>query len=110
HIVPIRILAATGIALLFLTVVTVWIAKFDFGAANVFVALMIAAIKASLVVLFFMHLRWDRPFNSFIFVASIAFVALFISFALTDTIEYEEDVIPGNGLDVEQRLTELTGP
>ena len=55
HIVPIRYLVATGTALLILTVITVWVAKFDFGAFNIAVALLIAGFKASLVVMFFMH-------------------------------------------------------
>ena len=107
HIVSHKILIATGFALLVLTVITVLAAEFDFGRANVFVALAIAAVKASLVVLFFMHLRWDRPFNSFIFVASIFFVGLFIAFALTDTVEYETEINPGNAEKVKTALEEL---
>jgi cytochrome c oxidase subunit 4 len=84
HIVPVKVLAATGFALLVLTAITVWVASFDFGNVNIWVALSIAALKASLVVLFFMHLRYDRPFNGIIFVTSLAFVTLFIAFALTD--------------------------
>jgi cytochrome c oxidase subunit 4 len=106
HIVPIRVLAATGLALLVLTVVTVWVAKFDFGNINIWVALAIAAAKASLVVLFFMHLRYDRPFNSVVFVASLAFVTLFISFALTDTREYAPDMDTGDAPAVQQKIAE----
>jgi cytochrome c oxidase subunit 4 len=107
HIVPIRYLVATGVGLLILTIITVWIAKFDFGGFNIAVALFIAGIKASLVVLFFMHLRWDRPFNSFILVSSIFFVLLFIGFAMTDTFAYRNEIIPGEGTDVQLKLTEL---
>ena len=107
HIVPVRYLVATGVALLFLTVITVWVAKFDFGAFNVAVALAIAGFKASLVVLFFMHLRWDRPFNSFIFVGSLFFVLLFIFFALADTHAYRADIVRGEAPDVQLKLTEL---
>ena len=64
HIVPYRILVATGGALFVLTWVTVAVARVNLGEANIFVALAIAAFKASLVALFFMHLRWDRPFNT----------------------------------------------
>jgi cytochrome c oxidase subunit 4 len=39
-----------------------------------------------------MHLRWDRPFNSIIFVSSILFVALFISVTLLDKSEYEPTI------------------
>jgi len=104
HIVPIPILAATGSALLVLTVVTVWIAGIDFGPANVWIALGIAALKASMVVLFFMHLFWDRPFNGVVFVASIAFLAVFIGFTMTDTFEYRPDIDTGNSKEVQQKL------
>ena len=107
HIVPISILAAVGSALLVLTVITVWVASFDFGPANVWIALGIAAFKASLVVLFFMHLIWDRPFNGVVFVASIAFLAVFIGFAMTDTFEYRPDIDTGNSTEVQKLLDAL---
>jgi len=107
HIVAIPILAATGGALLVLTVITVWAASFDFGVANVWIALAIAVLKGSLVVLFFMHLRWDRPFNGIVFVASLAFLAIFISFTMTDTFEYRPTLDEGNSLQVQQKLDEL---
>jgi cytochrome c oxidase subunit 4 len=107
HIVPMKVLAATGIALLILTAVTVWVASIDLGSINIWVALFVAAFKGSLVALFFMHLRYDRPFNGIILVASLAFVALFISFALTDTREYAPRVDTGNAPLVEQKLGEL---
>lgn len=92
HVVPIKLLMAVGGALLVLTWLTVMAMKIDLGDGNIYLALGIAVVKASLVALFFMHLRWDRPFNGFIFVTSISFVALFISFALTDTLEYRQEV------------------
>ena len=107
HLVPIKILAATAVALLFLTVVTVWAAGIDFGNLNIWIALAIAALKASLVVLFFMHLKYDRPFNSIVFVTSLCFVALFISLALTDTREYAPDVEQDNAPMVADKLKKL---
>ncbi len=104
HIVPIWILAATGGTLLVLTFVTVWVAGFDFGPANVWIALGIAAIKATMVVLLFMHLLWDRPFNGVVFVASIAFLTVFIGFTMTDAFEYRPDIDTGNSLQVQQKL------
>jgi cytochrome c oxidase subunit 4 len=104
HLVPIGILFKTAVALLLLTVVTVWAASFDFGSVNIWVALAIAVLKGSLVVLFFMHLRWDRPFNSVIFLTALGLVALFISFAMTDTTEYAPDMITGNAPLVQQEL------
>lgn len=97
HIVPHKVLILTGSALLVLTVITVLAAKvnfedFDMFEMNIVVALGIALLKASLVCLFFMHLRWDRPFNAFILIGSLGFVVLFIGFAMTDTFEYGPDV------------------
>jgi cytochrome c oxidase subunit IV len=98
HLVSPKILVATAAALLALTGITVASVKIDFAQMdlpelNIAVALTIAVIKASLVCLFFMHLRWDRPFNSFVLVASIAAVALFIGFSMTDTAENQPDII-----------------
>ncbi len=107
HLVPVRILAITASALLVLTVVTVWIASFDFGDLNIWIALAIAVAKGSLVVMFFMHLKYDRPFHALIFCASLAFVALFISFSLTDTKEYAPDLLPGNAPLVADKLLEI---
>jgi cytochrome c oxidase subunit 4 len=46
------------------TVITVLAANVDFGGhLNVAVALLIATVKASLVALIFMHLKWDRSIS-----------------------------------------------
>jgi cytochrome c oxidase subunit 4 len=97
HIAPTKALVGTGVALLILTAVTVWSARsLDLGEANIYIALFIATLKASLVMLFFMHLWWDRPFNAIVCVGSIAFVALFLALAMTDTAEYQVDIIQGD--------------
>lgn len=101
HVVPFKPLILTGLALLVLTVITVAVAQVDLGELNIWVALLVATVKAAFVALFFMHLFWDRPFNGFIFVGSIAFVVLFIALALTDTFEYRDSVIPGDSKDVQ---------
>ena len=93
HVVPVKYLAATGIILLFLTLVTVWAAGVDLGKINVYLALVIASVKATLVVAFFMHLRWDRPFNSIILLTALLMVSILIGFAMTDTLEYKSTVV-----------------
>lgn len=90
HVVPLKVLAGIWFALLVLTVVTVAVARVDLKELNILVALGIATFKASLVGLYFMHLRYDRPFNAVILVCSLVFVALFISLALMDSFEYQE--------------------
>jgi cytochrome c oxidase subunit 4 len=67
----------------------------DFGELNLVVALAIAVIKASLVVLFFMHLRWDKAFNSIVFIGCLIFVSLFISLSLLDSNQYRRSVTEG---------------
>ena len=112
HLVSPKILIATASALLVLTGITVLSVRIDFAQLdlpelNIAVALSIAVIKASLVCLFFMHLRWDRPFNAFVLVASIAAVALFIGFAMTDTSEYSPDIIPTEHQVIQTKLAEV---
>lgn len=95
HVAPQPILIGVGVALMILTVITVAVTRVDFGAStNLVVAMTIAVIKGSLVVIYFMHLRWDRPFNAVVLLGALLFVGIFVGFALTDTIEYERQLIP----------------
>jgi len=97
HVVPMRVLLLVWGTLIVLTWVTVSATYIDLGNMNIVIALTIAVVKASLVVLYFMHLRYDNPFNAFVFIASILFVMLFIGFALIDRSEYAPELIPGYG-------------
>jgi cytochrome c oxidase subunit 4 len=92
HIVPVRVLVGVFLALMVLTVITVAVTAFDFGDLNLWVAMIIATVKACLVALYFMHLRYDAPFNGFIFVVAMAFLALFLIITMMDTIQYTPDV------------------
>ena len=104
HTVSPMILYATGGILLFLTVVTVAVRYVDAGELNMPIALGIAGVKATLVSLFFMHLRWDRAFNSMIFVTSIFLVVLMMIFALMDTGQYDPQIYDGNPENVQMYL------
>jgi cytochrome c oxidase subunit IV len=66
------------IALLIFTVITVITGKMDLGAANIFIAMTIAVTKATLVVLFFMHLYDEGGVNRLVFVVSLLFLAVLI--------------------------------
>ena len=93
HVVSLGLLTAIFIALMFLTVITVAVTSFDFGYnANLVVAMAIAFVKATLVALYFMHLRWDNPFNGVVLIASLLFVTLFIGIALLDSGEYKANI------------------
>lgn len=93
HIVPVWLLGAILFALLILTWITYALANVKLGNANIVVAIFIATVKAALVAMFFMHLRWDKPFNAIVLISSLLFVALFITFAMVDTNEYQPSVI-----------------
>ena len=92
HVAAIKTLVATGGILLCLTVVTVISSKIDFGGAsiNLAIAMVIAVTKATLVILFFMHLRYDRLFHSVVFVSAILAASLFVGFTLMDTGQYQQ--------------------
>jgi cytochrome c oxidase subunit 4 len=86
--------AAVLAALLVLTVVTVTVAGIDFGPYNTVIAIVIATIKASLVALFFMHLRHDK-FNAVVFLIGFLMLATFLIFTLFD-INTRHLVLPSN--------------
>ena len=72
--------------LIVLTVITVLAAGVNFGSTttNVVIAMAIASVKASLVALFFMHLRWDKPLNATIFVGGLCFLGIMLTFTFMD--------------------------
>jgi cytochrome c oxidase subunit 4 len=78
HIAPTAFYCAIFGALVVLTVATVKVSYYDFGSANIIIALVIATAKASLVAAFFMHLRHDKLFNTLILLAAFLFLSLFI--------------------------------
>jgi len=75
----------TLLALLILTVITVGASYVDFGSGNVVIALFIATIKASIVALFFMHLKDDKAVNGIIATAGFLFLGIFLMFCFIDT-------------------------
>ena len=90
HVAPIKVLVATGGTLLVLTLVTVLATKIDFGAnINLGIAMAIAVVKASLVILFFMHLKYDKIFHTVVFLSAILAASLFVGFTLMDTHQYQ---------------------
>ena len=104
HIVGYGPLFGTAIALIVLTVITVAVHAVDAGELNMPIALSIAGFKATLVCLYFMHLRWDRPFNALMLVGSILFAVLLMVFVLMDSGQYSPQIIAGNPDKVQETL------
>jgi len=110
HVVPLWLLSAVFGALLVLTGATVAVAHIDLGNMNLYLALAIAGAKATLVILFFMHLFWDRPFNAMIFIGCLLFVSLFIGIALTDSRVNDASAVGGQGSAMRGVHVPLGGP
>jgi cytochrome c oxidase subunit 4 len=91
HITPVKTLVLVFLALVFFTVLTVVLAQFHFGALEVPIALGIALVKASLVVMIFMALKWDNRVNATVLAVGALFVLVFITFTLLDT-EFRGDL------------------
>ena len=90
HVASMKVLLGTGGTLLVLTLVTVLATKVDFGPSiNLGIAMAIAVVKASLVILFFMHLKYDKIFHTVVFMSAILAAALFVGFTLMDTGQYQ---------------------
>jgi cytochrome c oxidase subunit 4 len=87
------LLIGVWVALMVFTGLTVWAASLGLGhQASFTVAMIIATVKAALVMGVFMHLFWDKPLNSLAFLGSFLFVLLFIGMSLTDKSEYKPDI------------------
>ena len=76
----------TWVTLLVLTSITVTVAGMDFGSVSVFVALAIASIKATVVLYYFMHLKYEsKLFHVMLYVVLVTLV-IFIGLTFTDTL------------------------
>ena len=67
------------VALIALTSITVTVAGIDFGNIALAIALLIAAIKSSLVINFFMHIKYEEPiFKAFILLSGMTLLVIFV--------------------------------
>jgi len=90
HIVSAKTYLIVGAALFVLTGITVGISFIDLGPFNLVVAMGVAALKASLVVLVFMHLFYDDKLYLTIFLMGVLMLAIFIILTLFDTMRRDD--------------------
>ena len=109
HVMPLKTLIGVFGTLVVFTVLTVAVTYVDLGTFNLYVAMAIAAVKAALVLLFFMHLLYDRPFNAIVFISCLVFVTLFISLSLTDISASRGRITPGQAPGMKTVHTPFTG-
>jgi len=99
HISSVPFYVAVFLGLLFLTGMTVGQSYVDLGKMNIVLVIVIATLKASLVVTFFMHLKWDNKFNALIFISTIFFIGIFFAYTMNDT-EHRGDHDPDQNVKV----------
>ena len=96
HIVPTKLYISVFVALIALTALTTGVAFINLGKWNTVVALAIAVCKASLVVLFFMHLRWSSNLLRIVVASSLLWLAILIGLTLSDVFTRDWTPVPSN--------------
>lgn len=85
HVSPTSTYLKIFAGLVVLTLLTVAVYQVHLGALNLVVAIVIATIKATFVVLYFMHMKYENKFNALVFVSSLLFAGIFLAYTLNDT-------------------------
>jgi cytochrome c oxidase subunit 4 len=84
HIVPPKIYIVIFLSLMVGTALTVWAAFQNFGQWNIVIALGIASIKASLVVLYFMHARYSVNRTKLVIICAVFWLGIMLALTLSD--------------------------
>ncbi|MGL1932272.1 MAG: cytochrome C oxidase subunit IV family protein [Desulfotalea sp.] len=84
HLMSYSKLATVLGILIILTGITVGVSYLDLGILNVPLALGIACTKVTFVLLFFMHLKYERKAIVISFISTVCFLAIMISFTFWD--------------------------
>lgn len=84
HVVPYRLYFGVWAALIVLTGLTVGVSYIDMKNVTVLAAMLIATCKATLVLLYFMHVRFEKPLYLAMILAALGTYAIFIGLTFTD--------------------------
>ena len=85
HVVtPVSTYVTIFVTLLIFTGITYWVAQHDYGMMNTPVALSIAVFKASLVVIYFMGVRYNTPLTKVVVVAGFFWLLIMFSITMAD--------------------------
>ncbi len=84
HIVRSRTFVLTWVSLLLLTGLTIFAAKLDLGVWSMGANLLIASTKAGLVLWFFMHLKYEKPFLKLLILVPIGTITIIILLTFAD--------------------------
>src|SRR6266513_4537435 len=84
HIVPVKVYAGVFLTLLAMTAITTLVSGIDLGPWNTVVALGIAVFKATLVVLFFMHVKYSPRLTAIVIAGGIFWLGILLVLTLSD--------------------------
>jgi cytochrome c oxidase subunit IV len=84
HIVSSKTFVSVWLALLALTAITVTVAGLHLGAFSTLTAIVIASVKAGLVLWFFMHLKYEKRLLKLLLLVPIATLAVIIGLTFID--------------------------
>ena len=92
HIVPPKVYVGIFLSLMVLTAATVAAAYVNLGSFNIVIALAIASLKATLVVLYFMHARYSPKRTQLVIIAAVFWLAIMLALTLSDYVTRDRDV------------------
>ena len=96
HVSPVGLYLTIFFALMILTAVTVAAAFLNLGQFNFAVAILIAGFKASLVVWYFMHMKWQSHLTKLTLATGLFFLVILLGLSLIDyTSRNFYDALPG---------------
>jgi cytochrome c oxidase subunit 4 len=103
HIVSPKVYVGIFLSLMVLTAATVVAAYVNLGPFNIVIALAIASVKATLVVLYFMHARYSPNRTHMVIIAAVFWLAIMLALTLSDYVTRDRD------LALNTRITALLG-
>lgn len=83
-LIPYRLYVSVWAALLLLTGLTVGVSYIDMKHVTILTAMLIATGKATLVVLYFMHIRYEKPLYTYMILVVLGTYAIFIGLTFAD--------------------------
>jgi len=94
HVVPITTYVLVFLALMLGTALTTWVAYIDLGRWNTVAALTIAVIKMTLVVLFFMHVKYATGLTRIVILAGFFWLGIMITLSCSDELTRRWEIVP----------------
>ncbi len=84
HVSPLKVYIGIFLTLMVLTAITVAVAYVNLGQLNKVVAMGIASLKATLVVLYFMHVKYASRMTKLIVISGLFFLGILLSLTMVD--------------------------